>query len=61
MKTFITLALLIGAFGIGRPIAVADDGADSQDYFLEADLEACCSHVGFKKWKGACATHCGNH
>lgn len=52
MKTFITLALLIGAFGIGRPIAVADDGADSQDYFLEADLEACCSHVGFKKWKG---------
>ena len=51
MRTIVALALLVGALGIQRGIVFAADAVDSQDYFLAADLERCCS-AGNKKWKG---------
>jgi hypothetical protein len=51
MKIFLASVLFIGVLGIDKSITFAADGVDRQDYFLEADLDRCCSD-GDKKWKG---------
>jgi hypothetical protein len=51
MKTVLALVLLIGALGIPEKTAFAIVDVDSEDFFLEAELERCCSDTN-KKWKG---------
>jgi hypothetical protein len=51
MKTVLASVLLIGALGIPGKSAFATVDVDSEDFFLEAELERCCSETD-KKWKG---------
>jgi hypothetical protein len=51
MKAILALVSLIGALVITEKPAIAAGDFDNEDFFLEADLERCCSS-GKKKWKG---------
>jgi hypothetical protein len=51
MKTILTMALLMAALGSSGEVSFAAADIDSEEFFLEAELERCCG-AGNKRWKG---------